>query len=198
MFLDVILQNVLVNGFVTKYNIIGLLSSVAQVVKIHGLPNVINAWCIIQFSTNCRWPGKEEGIQTQVWIFKNRSSVNFIIVWESYFQCRHEMFCLEFLIYPLKFHSKHCMNVYFISLKYKSSFVEELVSSLSLQRFVLLCRPDPFIIRPFEKRTYYAVAMSVRPSVHLSVRLSVRPSGFSGLFFNMLWDINLKLGIYIQ
>ena len=31
-----------------------------------------------------------------------------------------------------------------------------------------------------------------------SVRLSVRPSGFSGLFFNMLWDINLKLGIYIQ
>ena len=31
-----------------------------------------------------------------------------------------------------------------------------------------------------------------------SVRLSVRPSGFSGLFFNMLWDINLKLGIYIH
>ena len=27
---------------------------------------------------------------------------------------------------------------------------------------------------------------------------SVRPSAFSGLFFNMLWDINLKLGIYIQ
>ena len=27
---------------------------------------------------------------------------------------------------------------------------------------------------------------------------SVRPSTFSGLFFNMLWDINLKLGIYIQ
>ena len=49
-------------------------------------------------------------------------------------------------------------------------------------------------IRPFEKRTYYAVAMSVR----LSVRPSVRPSAFSGLFFNMLWDINLKLGIYIQ
>ena len=45
-------------------------------------------------------------------------------------------------------------------------------------------------IRPFEKRTYYVVAMSVRPSV--------RPSAFSGLFFNMLWDINLKLGIYIQ
>ena len=55
-----------------------------------------------------------------------------------------------------------------------------------------------FFIRPFEKRTYYAVAMSVRPSVRLSVRPSVRPSGFSGLFFNMLWDINLKLGIYIQ
>ena len=47
-----------------------------------------------------------------------------------------------------------------------------------------------FFIRPFEKRTYYAVA--------LSVRLSVRPSAFSGLFFNMLWDINLKLGTYIQ
>ena len=28
--------------------------------------------------------------------------------------------------------------------------------------------------------------------------LSVRPSAFSGLFFNMLWDINLKLSIYIQ
>ena len=27
---------------------------------------------------------------------------------------------------------------------------------------------------------------------------SVRPSAFSGLFFNMLWYINLKLGIYIQ
>ena len=33
-------------------------------------------------------------------------------------------------------------------------------------------------IRPFEKGTYYAVAMSVR----LSVRPSVRPSEFSGLF----------------
>ena len=31
-----------------------------------------------------------------------------------------------------------------------------------------------------------------------SVRPSVRPSAFSGLFFNMLWDINLKLGICIQ
>ena len=49
-------------------------------------------------------------------------------------------------------------------------------------------------IRPFEKRTYYAMAMSVR----LSVRPSVRPSEFSGLFFNVLWDINLKLGICIQ
>ena len=29
-------------------------------------------------------------------------------------------------------------------------------------------------IRPFEKRTYYAMAMSVRPSVRLSVRPSVR------------------------
>ena len=37
-------------------------------------------------------------------------------------------------------------------------------------------------IRPFEKRMYYAVAMSVR----LSVPPSVRPSEFSGLFFNML------------
>ena len=27
---------------------------------------------------------------------------------------------------------------------------------------------------------------------------SVRPSEFSGLFFNVLWDINLKLGICIQ
>ena len=42
---------------------------------------------------------------------------------------------------------------------------------------------------------------NVRPSVCPSVRPSVRPSGFSGfsgLFFNMLWDINLKLGIYNQ
>ena len=36
--------------------------------------------------------------------------------------------------------------------------------------------------------------MSVRPSVRLSVCPSVRPSAFSGLFSNMLWDINLKLG----
>ena len=39
---------------------------------------------------------------------------------------------------------------------------------------------------------------NVRPSVRLSVRPSVRPSEFSGLFFNVLWDINLKLGICIQ
>ena len=32
----------------------------------------------------------------------------------------------------------------------------------------------------------------------LSVRPSVRPSEFSWLFFNVLWDINLKLGICIQ
>ena len=53
-------------------------------------------------------------------------------------------------------------------------------------------------IRPFEKRTYYAMAMSVRLSVRPSIRPSVRPSEFSGLFFNVLWDINLKLGICIQ
>ena len=47
-----------------------------------------------------------------------------------------------------------------------------------------------FLYARLKKRTYYAVAMSVCPSV--------RPSGFSGLFFNMLWDINLKHGIYIQ
>ena len=52
-------------------------------------------------------------------------------------------------------------------------------------------------IRPFEKRDVLCRG-NVRPSVRLSVRPSVRPSAFSGLFFNMLWDINLKLGIYIQ
>ena len=36
------------------------------------------------------------------------------------------------------------------------------------------------------------------PSVRPSVCPSVRPSAISGLFLNMLWDINLKLGIYIQ
>ena len=41
-------------------------------------------------------------------------------------------------------------------------------------------------IRPFEKRSYYAVRPSIRPSF---------PDCF---FFNMLWDINFKLGIYIQ
>ena len=51
-----------------------------------------------------------------------------------------------------------------------------------------------FLYARLKNGTYYAVAMSVR----LSVRPSVRPSAFSGLFFNMLWDINLKLGIYIQ
>ena len=40
----------------------------------------------------------------------------------------------------------------------------------------------------FEKRSYHAVAMSVH----------VSPSKFSRPFFNMLWDINFKLGIYIQ
>ena len=37
-----------------------------------------------------------------------------------------------------------------------------------------------------------------RGNVRPSACPSVRPSAFSGLFFNMLWDINLKLGIYIQ
>ena len=55
-----------------------------------------------------------------------------------------------------------------------------------------------FLYARLKNGTYYAVAMSVRPSVCPSVCLSVRPSAFSGLFFNMLWDINLKLGIYIQ
>ena len=55
-----------------------------------------------------------------------------------------------------------------------------------------------FLYARLKNGTYYAVAMSVRPSVCPSVRPSVRPSAFSGLFFNMLWDINLKLGIYIQ
>ena len=45
------------------------------------------------------------------------------------------------------------------------------------------------VIRPFEKRDVLCRG---------NVRPSVRPSAFSGLFFNMLWDINLKLGIYIQ
>ena len=52
-------------------------------------------------------------------------------------------------------------------------------------------------IRPFEKRDVLCRG-NVRPSVCPSVRPSVRPSAFSGLFFNMLWDINLKLGICIQ
>ena len=44
-------------------------------------------------------------------------------------------------------------------------------------------------IRPFEKRDVLCRG---------NVRLSIRPSAFSAFFFNMLWDINLKLGIYIQ
>ena len=47
----------------------------------------------------------------------------------------------------------------------------------------------PLFIRPFEKRDVLCRG---------NVRPSVRPSAFSGLFFNMLWDINLKLAIYIQ
>ena len=69
---------------------------------------------------------------------------------------------------------------------------------ISISKFDLLCDRVTssmmswkcIFIRPFEKRTYYAMAMSVRPSV--------RPSEFSGIFFNVLWDINLKLGICIQ
>ena len=56
---------------------------------------------------------------------------------------------------------------------------------------------DNIFIRPFEKRDVLCRG-NVRPSVCPSVCPSVRPSAFSGLFFNMLWDINLKLGICIQ
>ena len=45
-------------------------------------------------------------------------------------------------------------------------------------------------IHPFGKWSYYAMAMSFCPSVC--------PSNFSGLLFNMLSDINLKHGVYIQ
>ena len=45
-------------------------------------------------------------------------------------------------------------------------------------------------IRPFEKTG------RIMPWQCPSVRLSVRPS--VRVFFNMLWDINLKLGIYIK
>ena len=56
--------------------------------------------------------------------------------------------------------------------------------------------PKQLFIRPFEKRTYYAVAMSVRPSVCPSVRLSVRPSvrprftDFSSTCFEIsIWNL---------
>ena len=44
-------------------------------------------------------------------------------------------------------------------------------------------RNDVYVlfIRPFEKRTYYAVAMSIRPSVRLSIRPSF-PDFFSTCF----------------
>ena len=58
-------------------------------------------------------------------------------------------------------------------------------------RFTHLC--SSFFYTPVWK-TDVLCRGNVRPSVCPSVR----PSGFSGLFFNMLWDINLKLGIYIQ
>ena len=51
---------------------------------------------------------------------------------------------------------------------------------------------------PFPHRFYTPGWKTVRimPWQCPSVRPSVRPSAFSGLFFNMLWDINLKLGIH--
>ena len=51
---------------------------------------------------------------------------------------------------------------------------------------------ETVFIRPFEKRTYYAVAMSVRPSVRLSVRPPVRPGfpDFSSTFFEIsIWNL---------
>ena len=60
----------------------------------------------------------------------------------------------------------------------------------------VLCRGNVW----FEKRTYYAVAMSGLKNGRIMPWqcLSVRPSEFSGLLFNMLWDIIFKLSIYIQ
>ena len=52
------------------------------------------------------------------------------------------------------------------------------ISQISL---VISYLEDKFLYARLKNGTYYAVAMSVR--------LSVRPSAFSGLFFNMLWDI---------
>ena len=152
------------------------------------------------------------------------SAVSDVIRYVWFISCRADIHsCMAYfdsfastLFYLLIAHSIWISYLTFIVKEFKSWIFLYLTkqSSLACSRHgmpVLRWKPDQrytlvvavrqvllVFIRPFEKRTYYAVAMSVRPSVRLSVRPSVRPSGFSGLFFNMLWDINLKLGIYIQ
>ena len=69
----------------------------------------------------------------------------------------------------------HCHNTFVASQLMKMSNLEYISAWFSILIF----------IRSFEKR-------------NVLCRGNVRPSAFSGLFFNMLWDINLKLGIYIQ
>ena len=78
---------------------------------------------------------------------------------------------------------------------------DRIVSAL----YLLQCSPDPFLIhtsqssnfrrcvmcifiRPFEKRTYYAMAMSVRLSVRPSVRPSF-PDFFSTCFKISIWNL---------
>ena len=113
---------------------------------------------------------------------------------------------LSWIIFLRQTHCNWTIYAVFHSLP---GITEKYVCPRLLHRYNSLGMGSPYIqyiprnmhtvfIRPFEKRSYYAMAMSVRPSVRLSVCPSVRPSAFSGLFFNMLWDINLKLGIYIQ
>ena len=93
--------------------------------------------------------------------------------------------------------------MYWIQVKHRGSWVWVFLR-LSVSLKLIFIVPFNFysisifygIIRPVWKtgRIMPWQCLSVCPSVCPSVR----PSAFSGLFFNMLWDINLKLGIYIQ
>ena len=78
------------------------------------------------------------------------------------------------------------------NMKYKMIYYAYEILKVAYPCLLIIFRNTPCFYTPVWKTG------RIMPWQCPSVRPSVCPSAFSGLFFNMLWDINLKLGIHIQ
>ena len=88
----------------------------------------------------------------------------------------------------------YCIFLTHLTLKWYVSLIVDWKNVDNLKHVLFIqwgYQTECFIISPFEKWTYYAVAMSVRLPVRPSVRVF-------RIFLNRLGAIDFKLSIYIQ